>query len=247
MRKILFWLIAFPCISSAGTLTLYQNAGGNLGSISINPGPQIFIGTTTCSGFQTGLGPVQWDLTIANGAHRFLVVGCGAYASDSSTSVILSGNYSLTQATANFVNTTGAGTGLFYYVDPPVGDFGISAYIDSGVKDRSECCAMTLTGVNASPIGSSTGTVNYPSFGVSTTTLTTTVSREVILDVMIDVNPTDTPVPATGQGQVWHSTSAYFVLVGSTRTVNSPATVNMGWQGIQTPHVTTSISIRPSQ
>lgn len=245
MRKLLF-LLFFPCVAHAGSLTLWQNQGGAIGSVVFHPVGQVFFDTSTTSGHPTGVGDMNWNMTVGTGQNRYLIVACATSLNDVPETVLANGN-SMTLITSTASASSETGTYIFGYTNPDTGNQGITVHYTSGIIDRGICSSISFFGVDqANAVDFSTGTLDYPGGVTQSVTLTTVSPQVAIVDVIVDISP-ETLVPGSGQAAVMNNTLSFWAVGSSTKAATAPGSYTMSWTGTQTPTAQSAVSLRPAQ
>lgn len=249
MKKLIFilGLILLPgLVSAAGTITIFGDSGGGIGSVIFTPANQTFISTTSVSGAQSGVGDLVWDMTLQPGDNRVLGVGCGLTNSESISTVSV-GGFALTLATSNFSAASGLGTAFYYLIAPPVGAYSVDVQTTSGIMDRTICWAQESTGVNqSSPLDGVATVANSPGGGTTTVSLTTAFSHGIIMDVIVDGNA-DSPVQGASQTRVLVSGNTSALVQGSYKTTTSAQSYQMTWTSISAPTVQGAMAFKAAQ
>lgn len=249
MKRLVLAIILIPGLVLAGTLTIYQNSGGNIGSVVMTPAAQIFYDASSYSQWLEGTAYLNWSHTIGAGTNRMLVVGCVTGGAPETISSMTVGGFSMTLSTSNYDATGGLlRTYIFTYADPPLGVQGITAYTTTGVSNRAMCGGVSFRNVNTiSPVDIATGTIRSPSAGVQMSTFTTNQIQDVIIDV---VGQADNGflIADAGQGSLFTSDpdSLYYSIGMSTRTAPLAGTYAMGWTTSSNAHLQTMVAIKPA-
>lgn len=203
----------------------------------------IVFDSSTSSGFQSGVGNVSWNMTLANGPNEFLAVGCGTRISDTITGITV-GGASMTLST-NTKSSSAEATYIFTKASPASGSQSIVVTAGSSIKDRTKCGAVSWTGVaQTSSVDVATGTRNNGG-GIQASTMTTTVANDVLFDVVSDGNTAETINPSSGQGQFFLNSTNWTVF-GSTKTTTTAGIYGMGWAVVNSPSCQSFISIKPN-
>lgn len=246
MKKIISLLILLSSSALAGTITIYQDSGGGIGSVIMTPANQIFLDATATSGHQTGVGDLTWPITINAGNNRALLVGCGLTNSEDISTVTI-GGFTLSVATKNIDAGTQEGVAIYYSTSPPIGAYSVDVQTVNGIMDHVICWAQSYTGVDQnSPIDGKATSVNNPGSGTSLVTFTTAFTHGLVADVLVDGNA-DTPVVGAGQTEIMFSGNSSAEVLGSYKTTTNAGSYTMSWTAVSVPLVQGAVGLKAAQ
>ncbi|MBP7113978.1 MAG: hypothetical protein KBA40_00825, partial [Candidatus Peribacteraceae bacterium] len=179
----------------------------------------------------------SWNHTTGAGSNRILIVGTSMYkfgvGAYSVTSLTYGG-----QALTKIRSDSSAGrtfTELWYLLDPPVGTASISLTYNQPYAGAMTAGAITLTGVDASPIDAQNGTA------AASVNVTTATANAWVVDTIATEGVSGFSVGA-GQTSRWN---AQYGAASTEGPVASPGAVTMSWSGVSGDTAISAVAIKP--